>query len=262
MIDLELETKVTISEAVIWDALNRFRSPALLWNTSKESNMLAQQIAEVCEKKGVAVPPALFVDHGDYFPETYEFMKELAAKMNLQVFTATNTDVISNIHEDLVDISTLSPQNRREARLAGFAEGKFECSIDSDLGRHLLVNVAINEAVREHSFDCVITPRIPADDARNDRARYYESRDSPSYHLVSPMLQLNEKDVWVYNFEKSIPLNPKYGEGFDTVEGARRERIKTDGPAWLPFYNPEDKAKQSANDSEKMKEKLRRMGYM
>lgn len=260
---LTLEAKQDIARLVIRDALREYSRPAILWDGSKESAACLHLVKSVAETDGRNVPPVIFVDHGDHFPETLSYMESLKGKWNLNFVVARNDDAIGKARNDLIYISELDSGNMREVQDIGFAGGFFQLSAGSEIRDHLLLTVPLLAAIRRYRFDSVFTGL--GMQMRRPRENGNFISDSGSYVRVNPILTFLEKDVWAYLFENDIPIHPKYREGYTSVAGLHQSPKVSDTPAWQVDGATAKGIPEKIDDPERqetMKQKFRSLGYM
>ncbi len=98
---LPLTAKNLIAELVLAEALGDNRKPVLVWTGGKDSTLVFHLALEVARREGLEVPPLLFVDHGQHFPETWSFMEDIARREGLHIIVAKNEELLAESGDDL-----------------------------------------------------------------------------------------------------------------------------------------------------------------
>ncbi len=259
---LTLKAKEDIARLVIRDALREYSRPAILWDGSKESAACLHLVKSVAEIDGRNVPPAIFVDHGDHFPETLSYMEFLKEKWNLTFIIARNDDALGRARNDLIYISDLGSDNRREVQDLGFSGKFFQISAVSEIRDHLLLSVPLLAAIRRYRFDSVFTGLGRHMQRPRENGNFIS--DIGSYISINPVLTFLERDVWAYLFENDIPIHPKYREGYISVAGLHQSTKVSVTPAWQVGGETAKERPEKIDDRERqeiMKEKFRSLGY-
>lgn len=257
-----IESKVEIAKIVIKEAFNSFNRPTVVWSGGKDSTVALSVVKDVVEDLGIKLPPALFIDHGDHFPETLEILKKVSDEWGFKLINARNDDVINNVKNGIVKIADLSDENQNEAKRIGFTDEIFEYSLDSQIGNHLLKTVAMNNTIQRYRFNALVTGVRWDENAARSTEVFISPRENPDHVRVQPILTFLEKDVWNYIFNRKLPIHPKYKEGYRSIDGIHDSKKQSDIPAWeQDLENTGERAGRS-QDKEGMMEKLRSMGYM
>lgn len=259
---LSYEGKCEISKIAVREAISKYRRPTVVWSGGKDSTVVLHMVKEVVEEEGKKFPPALFIDHGDHYPETLELLNQVSKDWNFRVIHAMNQDVLDNAKERNIKIADLSIENQQEARKIGFMGTEFEYSLETEVGNHLLKTVAMKNAVSKYRFDALFTGvRWDENSARSNEV-FFSARTDPDHVRIQPILTFLEKDVWKYMFTHDLPIHPKYKEGYRSIDGIHDSKRTSDIPAWEQDLDSTSERAGRSQDKEGMMERLRVMGYM
>jgi phosphoadenosine phosphosulfate reductase len=253
-----LGEKLIYSRRVIARALEEAARPVVLYTGGKDSTVLLWLVRQVSPKI-----PALLIDHGLHFPETWEFLEELKAEWDLKLMVVCNEDVLAHAKEPgaLISISSLSDENRREVReVLAYMEESFPYTLDTEVGNHLLKTVPLKRAIRSHGFDYVFVGIRWDEHPARSRERFFSPREEPPHMRVHPILHLSERDIWQVMLDEGLPIHPLYAQGYRSLDSI--EAQKTDGrPAWEQELGVGERAGRE-QDKEGVMERLRALGYM
>ena len=293
-----LQAKIEKAIEVTDTALSAYENPAVMWTGGKDSTLVLYFIAEVAREHGYEVPPAIFIDHFQHFPEIIEFVERWAEEWGVEVIFARNDDVgdLADEPGDEIRIEDLNERNQREVReKLEYEEDTFPFLLDTYVGNHLLKTVALNDAIEEYDIDGVISGvRWDEQEARADETFFSPRHDVekyPSHDRVHPIIQFDERAVWdafwhyvvpdtVEEFpdegyvpegeddlpndltREDIPVSPKYWEGFRSLGSEVSTTKSQDEPAWLQDLENTTEREGRAQDKEDLMEQLRDLGYM
>ncbi|MGC8689808.1 MAG: phosphoadenosine phosphosulfate reductase family protein, partial [Thermoplasmata archaeon] len=56
-------------------------------------------VKTVVEENGMNMPPALFIDHGQHYDETYKMLDRISTDWKFMVVYAKNNDAISKVRD-------------------------------------------------------------------------------------------------------------------------------------------------------------------
>ena len=259
---LSIKAKEEISKIVVADALQNFSRPTVVWSAGKDSTVVLHMVQQVSNSINLRMPPALFIDHGDHYKETFQMLDSIGHNWNLNVIIARNDDVLRNVKDGVVKIKDLSEENQMEAKRIGFNEESFEYSLESEVGNHLLKTVALNSAILKYRFDALFTGvRWDENPARSSEV-FISQRERPQHFRVQPILPFLEKDIWNYMLANKLPIHPKYKEGYRSIDGIRDSKKNSDKPAWEQDMEHTSEREGRSQDKEGMMERLRQLGYM
>jgi len=186
-------------KSVYWlrEAKARFRNVAVLWSMGKDSTCMLQ----LCRRAffGRVPFPAIHIDSGHDFPETYAFRETVSREWKVELLVAPAEDRVDSIS------GTAEGLNKAEA-LRGILEQR---GFDA-----LVVSIRRDEhgiRAKERYF----SPRDSAFrwDFRNQPPEvFHYGTDLPgaSHVRVHPLLDWTELDVWEYTKASGIPVHPLY----------------------------------------------------
>lgn len=190
--DLEERSIYILREAKV-----KFKNLAVLWSMGKDSTTMLY----LCKKAFLGkIPfPAIHLDSGHDFPETYQFRDKIVKEWGINLIIAPvkhEADVISGTTEGL---------NKAEALRKLMAKEKFDA---------LIVSIRRDEhGIR--SKERYFSPRDKdwRWDFKNQPPEifnYISDFKNANHVRVHPLLHWTELDVWMYIKEKKIPFNPLY----------------------------------------------------
>ena len=296
-----LQDKLEQAIAVTEEALTEYDSPAIMWTGGKDSTLTLYVVQEVARDLGVEVPPAIFIDHYQHFEAIHDFVERWGAAFELEVIYARNEDVGAYVEAndlapgDDIPVDALNEHNQHHVRdLLEYEEETFPFLLDTYVGNHLLKTVALNDALREHDVDGVISGvRWDEQEARADETFFSPRHDPdtyPPHDRIHPILQFTERDVWDAFFEyvvpetvegypaghvpkstddlpegltpDDLPISPKYWEGFRSLGSEVSTDKSAEEPAWMQDIENTTERAGRAQDKEDLMERLRDLGYM
>lgn len=259
---LDLKFKEEIAKIVIKGSFEKFVRPTVVWSGGKDSTVVLNLVRQVCNEIGKDIPPALFIDHGDHYPETLELLDKISEEWGFKIIKARNDDVLNNIHEGKISLSDLNSQNQKEANRIGFTEEVFDYSLETEVGNHLLKTVAMNSIITKHRFDGLFTGvRWDENNARSMEV-FISPREHPEHARIQPILPFLEKDIWNYMFKNELPIHPMYKQGYRSIDGIHDSKKTSNIPAWEQDLDSTSERAGRSQDKEGVMEKLREMGYM
>ena len=202
MIAGAIKLLVDKSTFIIREALARFKNPAVLWSTGKDSTACLDLIRQA--NFGRIPIPVIHIDTGYKFPEIYEFRDKIAREWGFELIVwKRETEV-----------------NWKDGRLKCCQERKTE---------------ALKEVIQEYGFDAIIVAIRRDEHGIRMKERYFSPRDDyfrwrpleqelelggwglfftdfegASHVRVHPMLHWTELDVWRYIKARGLPFNPLY----------------------------------------------------
>ena len=259
---LSLNAKIEIAKIVINDALTRYKRPFVVWSAGKDSMVVLHLVRTVAQEKNYEMPPALFIDHGQHYDETYQMIDQISKEWNFKVIFAKNDDALSKVKNNMAYVKDLNEENQKEARRIGFEGESFEYSLDTDVGNHIFKTVAMNDAIRRYRIDALFTGiRWDENPARSWEV-FISARENPAHVRVHPILPFTERNVWEYTFKFNLPIHPLYKQGYRSIDGKYDSKKTSDKPAWEQDLEHTKERAGRSQDKEGMMEKLRRFGYM
>ncbi|WP_336362782.1 phosphoadenosine phosphosulfate reductase family protein [Halalkalicoccus salilacus] len=293
-----LDAKIEKAIEVTRRGLEQYRNPAVAWTGGKDSTLVLYFVLEVAEEYGFDLPPAVFIDHFEHFPEVFAFVERWADEWGLDLCYARNEEFarLDAQPGDEIALEGLSESTRRELReRLEYAGETLRFSADSYEGNHLLKTVAFNESVREHGFDGVFSGvRWDEQEARADETFFSPRHDPdvyPPHDRIHSILQFDEAAVWdafwyvvvpetvegypeeghvPRNYDdlpegitrEDLPVSPKYFEGFRSLGSEHGSAKSDDRPAWLQDLDNTAERAGRAQDKEDLMGRLRDLGYM
>lgn len=260
---LPLPAKVAIAQVVLTAAMEDGRHAAILWTGGKDSTLVLHLADQAARAKGVPLPPAVFVDHGQHFPETWAFMEEAAKRYGVRTIVARNKRLfeLAGTMDGTVPLERLDPRDQEEALKAGLEGDAVPLSLHTQVGNHLMKTVALNETLTENGFDTVITGiRWDENPARAEET-FFSAREKPRHTRVHPILPWTEREVWDYTRGNGLPIHPLYHKGYRSLDGIHDSRPTDSRPAWEQDLDGTQERAGRAQDKEHIMERLRALGY-
>ena len=291
-----LADKMAKAAEVTKTALEQYRTPAVMWTGGKDSTLVLYVVREVAREHGHEVPPVVFIDHFEHFPEVTDFVERWAEKWDLDLIYSRNEDFVRLGMEpgDEISIEELSETNRRELARLEYEGDTLTLDADTFEGNHLLKTVALNDTLVEHAFDGIFSGvRWDEQEARATETFFSPRHDSekyPPHDRVHPILQFTERDLWdafwyfivpdtVEGYPEGhvpesredlpegitaedLPVSPKYFEGFRSLGTESGSGKSDDRPAWLQDLDNTTEREGRAQDKEGVMARLRDLGYM
>jgi len=175
----------------------KFKNPAMLWSMGKDSTCMLY----LCKRAffGKVPFPAINLDSGHDFPETYAFRDRIVKEWG---------------------INLISGKVKHEAdKISGTTEGMNKAE-------------TLKKLLDEHEFDALIVSIRRDEHGIRAKERYFSPRDKDfrwhfekqppeifnyisefkdaSHVRIHPLLHWTELDVWMYTKEKDFPINPLY----------------------------------------------------
>ena len=291
-----LETKLEQGISICLTALEQYESPAVLWTGGKDSTLVLYLLQEVAEQYGHTVPPAIFIDHFQHFPETLTFVREWADTWNVDLQIARNAVFTGYNPGDTVAVADLPSKMQKEIRhKLEYEDDTFPFLLDTFVGNHVLKTVPLNNMIETHGIDGIISGvRWDEQAARSDETFFSPRHDVeryPPHDRIHPILQFDERSVWEVTWQyivpdnvpefpedgfipsaeddlpgglhaSDIPVSPKYWEGFRSLGSEVSTQKSQDIPAWLQDLDNTVEREGRAQDKEALMERLRDLGYM
>ena len=261
---LSLDAKIKIAKEVIEDSINTFNRPAIVWSAGKDSTVVLNLVKEVFKSKDMDIPPAILIDHGQHYDETYDMINKISKEWGFKVIYAKNEDFISKVKDEKVLIEDLNDANKNELKRINFDfNNKYiQYSLDTFEGNHLLKTVPFNDIIIKYRFDALYTGvRWDENEARSIET-FISKRSSPEHFRVQPIILFTERDVWDYMFQNKLPIHPLYYQGYRSIDGKYDSKKIDDKPAWEQDLEKTEERAGRAQDKEQMMERLRKFGYM
>ena len=259
---LSLKSKINIAEQVVSEAYTRFSRFAIVFSGGKDSTVMLDLIKRYTVKNNLPMPPALFIDHGMHFLETWDFL-EIAKKFwKINIIIAKNEDVLSNVSNDSILVEKLNDDNKNELRLLNYFNEVVPYSLHTEVANHLLKTVAMNRAIEENRFEALFMGvRWDENDAGSTEV-FLSPCEKPFHYRLHPILTLTERDIWDYIIQNDLPKHPLYEKGFRSINGKEDSVPLSKIPAWEQVLSSTSKRAGRPQDKEGMMETLRKLGYM
>lgn len=256
-----LAEKLAHAQGVIAQALRQAKCPVVLYTGGKDSTVLLWLVRRA--SGNFRATPALLIDHGLHFPETWKLIDQVKAEWRLDLLIARNEDVLAHASKlaEPIRVNDLNEENQRELReVLGFCHETFPYTLDTPVGNHLLKTVALKQAIRAHGFDYVFVGIRWDEHPARAQEQFISFRDDPPHTRVHPILPLTEQDIWTVMREHNLPTHPLYAQGYRSLDSVAGKR--TDGrPAWEQELGVGERAGRE-QDKEGVMERLRALGYM
>lgn len=207
-----LEEKIKKALQVIDQAAERFGDQiAIAWTAGKDATLLLYLVKEYYGKIPFDV---LFIDTGQYFPESYQFKSKLVKEWDIDLIETKNEEVLEKAENKLVRIKDLEEMNRNELKKINWNKD-FKIGEDKKPCCHLLKKVATKQAIEENGWKALIVAlRWDEPDVDPTETHFSTKQD---YIQVSPILHFTEKDVWKLTLANQIPHNPLYEKGYRSI---------------------------------------------
>ncbi len=282
---IDLNKLIDESIYIIREAKSRFKNPAVMWSTGKDSTAMLALIRKAFYGK---VPfPVIHLDTERKFPEMYKFRDKLAKEWNLNLIIGKNEEALKK---------GISPKNTP----------KFDCCT-------ALKTQALRKLLKKHKFDALIMSIRRDEHEIRNLERFFSPRDKDfKWHFVRrktkeemkegdapfvsqqrvelfnlfqtdfgpdclhvrvhPLLSWIELDIWRFIKKENIPVNPLYfakkGKRFRSLgclpcTSSIKSNAKTidDIIEEIKTTNIEERAGRS-QDKEQIMRRLRTLGYM
>ncbi|WP_224269654.1 phosphoadenosine phosphosulfate reductase family protein [Haloprofundus salinisoli] len=291
-----LADKVEKAAELTATALEQYRNPAVMWTGGKDSTLVLYVVMEVARENGRDVPPVVFIDHFEHFPEVTAFVDRWVDEWDLELVVARNEEFARLGAEpgDEFTVSELSEATQKELTRLEYDDETLVLDADTFVGNHLLKTVALNETLTEYGFDGIFSGvRWDEQESRADETFFSPRHDSekyPPHDRIHTILQFDEGDVWDAFWQfvvpdtvegypaghvpesredlpeglaaEDLPVSPKYFEGFRSL-GTESGSAKSDErPAWMQDLDGTTEREGRAQDKENIMGRLRDLGYM
>jgi sulfate adenylyltransferase subunit 2 len=175
----------------------KFKNIAVLWSMGKDSTTMLYLCKKAFFNK---VPfPAIYIDNGKDFPQTYQFRDRIISEWGVNLLTAW--------------------AEPKKDSISGTAEGLNKAE-------------ALKKLMGEESFDALIVSIRRDEHGVRAKERYFSPRDKnfhwdfqnqppevwnyisefgdASHVRIHPLLHWRELDIWRYIKERNIPAHPLY----------------------------------------------------
>lgn len=261
LLRMPLDEKLAYAKEVAARALRKAQRPVVLYTGGKDSTVLLWAVRQA--NSGQREIPALLIDHGLHFPETWNFINQIKTKWDLSLLIACNDDVLAHAQKvgASIRVGDLNDENQREVRdVLSYREQTFLYTLNTQVGNHLLKTVALKQAIRAHDFDHVFVGiRWDEHPARREE-QFSSPRENPPHARVHPILALTEADIWTIMRRENLPTHPLYARGYRSLDSLEAEKLDA-RPAWEQELGVGERAGRE-QDKEGLMERLRALGYM
>ena len=259
---LSLSSKINIAEQIVNEAYNRFSKFVIVFSGGKDSTVMLDLISKYTIKNNLPMPPALFIDHGVHFSETWEFL-EIAKKFwKINIIIAKNEDALSHVEGNKIPVEKLDADNKNELKTLNYSGEIIPYSLHTEVTNHLLKTVAMNKAIEENRFDALfVGVRWDENEARSSEV-FLSPREKPFHYRLHPILTFTEGDIWDYIIQNNLPRHPLYERGFRSIDGKEDSEPLSNVPAWQQDLKSTSERAGRSQDKEGMMERLRKLGYM
>ncbi len=275
-VNKSLDEKILCSKEILNQAIEKFgiEKTLLAWTGGKDSTLILWILMELCEEneikklhqgREIKIPDCLFINEGNVFPEIQNFVSEIEATKNLELFDVINKDVFDlacGIVGNTIHIQDLNKRNRMELEKINFQKREFRFDPESFEGNHLMKTVALNMFLEDNDYECMITGiRWDEQDARKDETAFSPRKD-PDHTRIHPILHFDERDVWEAHFKMKVPYCNLYEKGYRSLGAAGTTTRTSDLPAWKQDLESTIERSGRKQDKENLMKKLRDLGYM
>lgn len=261
---LSLKSKVEIANIVIKESANSFKRQAIVWSAGKDSTVVLNLVKNIFQQMELNTPPAILIDHGQHYEETYEMVTTVSKNWDLKVIYAINDDFISKVNNNRVLVDDLNEYNRNELQKINFDFTKkyIDYSLETFEGNHMLKTVPFNTVVKKYRFDALYTGVRWDENEARAMETFISPRLNPDHFRVQPIILFTERDIWTYMFKHELPIHPLYYQGYRSIDGKYDSKKFDNRPAWDQDLENTTERAGRAQDKEKMMERLREYGYM
>ena len=90
-------------------------------------------VSKYASKNDVPMPPALFIDHGLHFSETWDFLKLASNFWKINIIVAKNENVLSNVINGNIDVDKLNSDNKRELKVLNYTNNTIPYSLHTEV---------------------------------------------------------------------------------------------------------------------------------
>ena len=270
---------------IIREAKSRFKNPAVLWSTGKDSTCMLSLIRDTL--MGEIPFPVVHLDTEKKFPEIYKFRDRLAKEWNLNLIVGKNQEALKkNMSPEKYGHLACCNALKTETLKQILKENKFDALIMSiRRDEHYMRNLERFFSPRDDEFKWhIVRPKRPGEvgDAPFESLQQVELWElyqtdfgnECSHVRIHPILHWTELDVWKYTKEKNLPINPLYFS-----KNGKRYRSLGCLPCTAPIESaasnvdeiieelkttkiPERAGRSQDKEKEDTMRKLRALGYM
>lgn len=260
-----LEDKVEHAKAVIKEANEKYDTLAVGWTGGKDSTTTLHLV-----RQAIGNPDkVMFVDTGNHFEATYEFVETWQDRFDLDLVVARNDEVIQNQEEFEEELNDAYKSNQ------------------------LLKTIPMHDEIVNHGMDALVNGvRWDETEARADE-EFFSPREYPNFpereHTrVHPILPFTEEDIWQYIWftvvpdvtgveveempesrddlpegveAGDLPISPKYWTGYRSLGSEHDTEKSEEGvPAWMQDFDSSPERVGREQDKENIMRRLRDWG--
>jgi len=259
--DFHLKQLEEKSIYILRETKAKFKNPAMLWSMGKDSTCMLY----LCKRAffGKLPFPAINLDSGHDFPETYDFREKLTKEWGINL-------IIGKVKHEADQISgTTEGLNKAECLKKLIDEKKFDALVVSiRRDEHGIRAKERYFSPRDKEFKWNFENQPP------EVFNYISEFEDASHVRIHPLLHWTELDVWMYTREKGYPVHPLYfaknGKRYRSLGFKEVTKPVDSNASNLDEIVEELKttqvAERSGRDLDKEKEyvmqRLRELGYM
>ena len=214
-----LDWKVKESVRVIKEANKKwYPNIGIAFTGKKDSTVLAYLICNHVNK----IPKALFIDHGEHFPETVSNVEKVSKMWGLDLTVLKDDGYSKNLSKN---------QLRKQI---------YKYKID-----------AIEKALELNEWNALYTAIRWDEQVARSSESYFSKRET--HYRVHPLLHFTEEDIWQYIRMNNLPYNPLYDLGYRSIgEKGFTKRAK---------YMQDNERSGRDKSKEEVMDRLRSLGY-
>lgn len=263
---LPLEEKAALSRDILAQAVQE-HGPRLAacWTGGKDSTLMLWLLHEACRQRGLAMPPCVFIEEGDTFPEILEFVERLRDQLGLELHVIANRGLLAGspkIREE-IPVASLDPENRACLEELGFHGESFPFEPESEVGTHLTKTAPLRRHIAEHGLEAVLVALRWDEHPARAQDQYLARRHDPDHLRIQPILHFRERNVWDLTRGQGIPFCKLYARGYRSLGAQYNTRPVVPGaPAWEQDLENTSERQGRGQEKERMMEQLRTLGYM
>lgn len=280
-----MKEKINKTIYILKEALSRFKNPAVMWSTGKDSTVMLDLLKQAYPDEKIRIP-VVHIDTGKLAPEIYKYRKMLSKKWSLPL-TVLRNPKYKEYSPDKQGHFNCCMELKTNALKNGILKNKWDAlimSIRRDEHHMRMIERYFSPRDKEFKWNFVERKKEGDTSGDSDINMLQETEfdgwnlfqtdfgDKCSHVRVHPILHWDEIDIWKYIKEKGIPVNPLY-----FAENGKRYRSLGCMPCTKPFKsnvkNVDDMIEElkKTEESERMgrhteKEqilrRLRALGYM
>jgi len=187
---------------ILREAVNKLKRPAMLWSIGKDSNVMVWLAKKAF--LGRLPFPAMHLDTGKEFPETYAFRDQYAKQWGLNL-----------IADDCPGIDQIDPSLPPNSRFAARKTAGLKQAIERYGFDGIIAGIRRDEQATR-AKERVFSPRGENGkwDFKDQPPEFWDQYNvdfAPETHLrIHPLLHWTESDIWRYIRRENIPVVPLY----------------------------------------------------